>query len=339
MASAEQTIPQAPRGPRLRARDALVVVGLAVLLLVLFEGESIRDAGEELQPGVGRDVVLAVGKPVGWVGDLLPLDEAADGALGWLSSDDQLAGTGFEEPGTTAREGAVPAVTPDSFDPQALGAKPSPPRPLDTVLVTGDSLSQPLDSELARALAADAGEDVRTLREPHIGTGVSKSGFVDWGKLSAQQVKERSPEATVVFIGANEGFPMPVGGGREVECCGPEWTAEYASRARRMMSTYRQDGEARVYWLTLPLPRDPDRQEIARAVNAAIEVAAVPYRSQVRVLDITELFTPGGRYRDTMAVDGEERIVREPDGIHLNSEGAGLAAEIVRAALRRDFER
>lgn len=338
MASTEQTIPQAPRGPRLRARDALVVVGLAVLLLVLFEGESIRDAGEEMQPGVGRDVVLAVGKPAGWVGDLLPFDEAADGVLGWLSPDDDLAGTGFEEPGATTREGAVPAVTPDSFDPQELGAKPNPPRALDTVLVTGDSLSQPLDVELARELAADAGDDVRTRREPHIGTGVSKSGFVDWGKLSSQQVKELSPEATVVFIGANEGFPMP-GGGGEVECCGPEWAAEYAARVRRMMSTYRQGGEGRVYWLTLPLPRDRERQEIARAVNAAIEVAAVPYRSQVRVLDMTEVFTPDGRYRDTMAVDGKERIVREPDGIHLNSEGAGLAAEIVRAALRRDFGR
>ena len=38
-----------------------------------------------------------------------------------------------------------------------------------------------------------------------------------------------------------------------------------------MMNTYRQGGEARVYWLTLPLPRDGDLAEVARAVNAAIE--------------------------------------------------------------------
>ena len=75
-----------------------------------------------------------------------------------------------------------------------------------------------------------------------------------------------------------------------------------------MMNTYRRGGRARVYWLTLPAPRDEDRQEIARAVNAAIEVAAQPYRAQVRVLDMDELFTPGGRYRDAMEVDG-----RAPD--------------------------
>ena len=42
--------PPAP-GPRLTARDAVIVVCLAVLLLVLFGGESIRDSGEEMHPG------------------------------------------------------------------------------------------------------------------------------------------------------------------------------------------------------------------------------------------------------------------------------------------------
>ena len=87
-----------------------------------------------------------------------------------------------------------------------------------------------------------------------------------------------------------------------------------------MMNTYRQGGDARVYWLTLPLPRDRDLQEVARAVNAAIGVAAEPYRAQVRVLDMAELFTPGGRYRDAMEVDGRRQIVRDADGIHLNAE-------------------
>jgi hypothetical protein len=103
------------------------------------------------------------------------------------------------------------------------------------------------------------------------------------------------------------------------------------------MNTYRRSGRARVYWLTLPTPRDDERQEVARVVNAAIEVAAQPYRAHVRVLDMEELFTPGGRYRDAMTVDGRRQIVREPDGIHLNGRGAELAADAVLEAVRRDF--
>jgi hypothetical protein len=66
-------------------------------------------------------------------------------------------------------------------------------------------------------------------------------------------------------------------------------------------------------------------------------VAAQPFRAQVRVLDITELFTPGGRYRDAMTVDGRQRIVRDADGVHLNETGAGLAADKVLEAVHRDF--
>jgi hypothetical protein len=131
-----------------------------------------------------------------------------------------------------------------------------------------------------------------------------------------------------MFLGANEGFPM-----RGLECCGREWAAEYAFRARRVMNALRRDGAARVYWLTLPAPRDSDRREIARSVNAAIAVAASPYRAHVRVLDMAALFTPGFRYRDAM----NDEIVRESDGIHLSGRGAELAADRVIAALRRDF--
>jgi hypothetical protein len=333
--STEPTLPQPPRGPRGRSRDALVVVFLAVVVLVLFEGASVRTAGEEMQPGFERDVVEAVGEPTGWVADRLPLDEWGDDALAFLEDGGVGDDGGFDSTPSAAR-GGVPAVSPDSFDPAELGTKPKAPRALDTLLVTGDSMAMPLDVETARRVA-QSDEDVDVQRDPHVGTGISKSGLVDWGQLSTQHVRERRPDAVVVFIGANEGFPLPGPDGEDVDCCGPDWAAAYANRVRRMMNTYRQGGSARVYWLTLPIPRDDDFAEVARTVNAAIEVAAQPFRAQVRVLDMAELFTPGGRYRDAMTLDGRERIVRDADGIHLNNAGAALAAGQVLEAVRRDF--
>jgi lysophospholipase L1-like esterase len=337
VAQSEESVPKAPAGPRLSARDGMLVVAVALILLVLFKGNSIRDSGQEMQPGIERSVVLAVGRPAGWVADRLPFADVGDVLFGWISPDDDVGEEGgFSGSTGAAREGAVPPVGPDSFDPAALGAKGRRPPALKKLLVTGDSLSQPLDVTLARRLA---GEGVQVERDPHIGTGISKSSFVDWGKLSVQQTRERRPDAVVVFIGANEGFPIPVRGQGEVECCGPAWAAAYAFRVRRMMNTYRRGGSARVYYLRLPLPREKSRQEIVRAVNAAIDVAAVPYGAHVRVLDLTRVFTPGGRYRAAMSVGGERRIVRRPDGIHLSDLGAELASRIVLSALRRDYGR
>jgi lysophospholipase L1-like esterase len=332
--SPEPPVPPTPKGRRSRARDGILIVFVAALLLVLFEGSSIRDSGEEMQPGLEREVVLAVGEPAGWLSDRVPFDEWTDDALAFLEDEGVSDEGGFSASGSAAGGRAVPPVSPDSFDPADLGDKATTPE-LETLLVTGDSLSMPLDAEIARRLAeGDGGVEVQ--RDPHVGTGISKSGLIDWGRLSTQQTRERKPEAVIVFIGANEGFSLP-GPDGELECCGREWAAEYAYRARRMMNTYRRAGRARVYWLTLPAPRDDARQEIARAVNAAIDVAAQPYRAHVRVLQMDDLFTPGGRYRDAMTVAGREEIVREGDGIHLNRTGSEVAAGAVLEALREDF--
>jgi lysophospholipase L1-like esterase len=331
-----------PTARRLRARDALICVAVAIVILLLIEGASIRHTGREMSGGVERTVVRAVGEPAGWVADKLPLSDTVDDMTGWLSPDDKLTGPGgFENAAVTTVPGAggggAPApITPDYFDPTTLGAKAAQLPKLRKLLVTGDSMSQPLDAELARRLADEGG--VQTVRDAHLGTAISRTDLIDWGALSVRHATKVKPDAVVMFIGANDAYPMPGPGGKTVNCCGPQWAALYASRVRRMMETYRRDGAARVYWLTLPMPRSGPRQMVARTVNAAIGVAAQPYRSQVRVLDMANLFTPGGHYRAAMTVDGKQTIVRNPDGIHLNAAGARLAAELVETRLRSDFK-
>jgi hypothetical protein len=175
------------------------------------------------------------------------------------------------------------------------------------------------------------------ITDPHIGTGISNTVLVDWGKLSAYQVRHDHPDAIVVFIGANDGYSMSGPGGKQVSCCNAEWAAIYATRVREMLNTYRQAGAARVYWLTLPTPRDPARAEISRDVNAAIEVAAEPWEDEVRVIDTVPVFTPGGVYRDSMTINGTPTIVRQSDGIHLNDAGSSLAAKLVVRRIAQDF--
>jgi lysophospholipase L1-like esterase len=320
---------------RFRARDAVLVVLLAGVLLILFEGASIRKSGEEMNSGVGRDAVLAVGRPAGWIADRLPLASVSHSATAWLSPEPNLGGPGGFQEGGGALAGRIPPVSPEAFDPSTIGAPAPPRRPLHTLLVTGDSMSQPLDSDLAQMLAP-AG--VHVIREPHLGTGISTTFIVNWGKLAALQVKQDHPDAVVVFIGANEGFPMAASSGHEVSCCSAEWAAIYANRARQIANTYRQNGVARVYWLTLPTPREQARQLIARVVNAAIEVAVAPWAAQIRVIDTVPIFTPGTVYRDSMSVGGTQTIVRQADGIHLNEAGSSLLAGIVLARIRQDFK-
>jgi lysophospholipase L1-like esterase len=320
---------------KFRARDAIIAVAIIAGILIVCSGSSILKAGNEMNHGIGRDAVLAVGKPAGWIAGRLPLRSAANTVTDWLSPDPNLSGlSGFNDEIATGANAGVPLVTPDAFNPSQLG-DPAPPRArLHTLLVTGDSMSEPMDSYLAQTLSPDG---VRVIQDPHIGTGISTTLLVDWGKLSAYQVQHYHPNAVVVFIGANDAYSMPGPNGKLVNCCSVEWATIYAQRVRQMMNTYRQDGVARVYWLTIPTMRDPARSKITNVVNAAIEVAAEPWMAQIRIINTVPVFTPGNHYRDSMTINGQPTIVRQSDGIHLNDAGSQLAAKVVLDSVDQDF--
>jgi lysophospholipase L1-like esterase len=319
---------------RFSAKQAVAAIALVAGILILCAGGALRHAGEEMEDGWERSLLMAVGKPTDVIADNLPFQDATGDATAGLSPDADLsAQAGFSDAGLTTAAGKLPPITPDYFDPQALGEN-VPKRELQTLLVTGDSLSTPLDLELARKLAD---EGVTVERAPQLGTGISNDALVDWAQLSAQLTDDNDPSAVVIFIGANEGYPLPGANGTEVNCCGPVWAASFAGRARQMMDNFRQAGETRVYWLLVPTQRDPARGPITDAVNAAVSVAAQPWRNQIELVDLPSIFTPNNEYRASMDIDGENTIVRESDGIHLNEVGAEYAADIVLDAIDEDF--
>jgi antitoxin (DNA-binding transcriptional repressor) of toxin-antitoxin stability system len=196
------------------------------------------------------------------------------------------------------------------------------------LLATGDSMIQIIDGFLKRRLAP---RGVRVRSDAHISTGISKPSLLDWQAQARRQAATR-PDVVVMFLGANDGFPMG-----DAACCDNEaWIAEYARRARRMMASYGRGGRTRVYWLLLPTPRGGFFRETFPAVNAGIRRAAARARRDVRVIDLVAVFTPGGRYRDTMPIGGRRVRVRQSDGVHLNTTGASLAASIIIRTLRRE---
>lgn len=317
---------------RFGARHAIASIFLAAALLVVFDGHSVLKAGDEMSPGIGRTIVVAIGKPSSWIARSTPLAAGLSRATRFLNPSLALSGRGFSAAlGATGQPGEV---TPSAFPPSAIGAPAGRKRRLHSLLVTGDSMSEPLDSDLAGDLIP---KGIHVTQDPHIGTGISTTFIVNWAQLSVAQVKAYHPQAVVVFIGANDGFPMSGPGGNQVSCCSAQWAAIYANRVRQMANTYRQAGAAHVYWLTLPTPRDPARAKISRVVNAAIAVGVAPWASQVTVLNTVAIFTPGGVYRDAMKIGGVETIVRQSDGIHLNDAGSSLLARAVIAQLKRNF--
>ncbi len=225
-----------------------------------------------------------------------------------------------------ARPGAyaVEAATPYQRVRRALRVRPAGGRL--RILATGDSMIQLVDSFMReRAGRAVLRSDAR------VSTGISKPSLLDWRAHAREQVADIRPDVTVMFLGANDGFPMA-----GADCCGIPWIAEYARRARAMMRTYARGGRGRVYWLLLPAARAGLFRETFPAVNAALRQAAAGLEDDVRLIELDEVFTPGGRFRRSMKIGRKRRQVRQSDGVHLNTTGAALAAKLVVEAIRQD---
>jgi hypothetical protein len=197
-----------------------------------------------------------------------------------------------------------------------------------TVLATGDSMIQIIDSFMKERVG---GRGVKVTSDARISTGISKPFMLDWVRHARRQARRIRPDVTVVFIGANDGFPIG-----KAQCCGAAWINAYARRARLMMSAYARGGSARVYWCLLPAPRGGEFRRVYPAVNAALRRARSSERENVRLIHFEKVFTPGFRFRPVIRWHGHLVHARQSDGVHLSRSGASIAASILIHILSTD---
>lgn len=202
-----------------------------------------------------------------------------------------------------------------------------------SLLATGDSMIQIIDGFLAQRLQSDR---VGVHSDARISTGISKPFMLNWPFHAREQATHLHPDVTVVFIGANDGFPLRTSSGRRVNCCGKAWISAYAQRASGMMASYARRGAGSVYWATLPAPRSASFRRVYRAVNQALRDAARRHPGEVHLIRLASRFTPGFRFRQSILWHGRSVSVRQPDGVHLNVTGASIAATLIIQAMRRD---
>ena len=197
------------------------------------------------------------------------------------------------------------------------------------LLMTGDSMIQVVDDMERDRLAPRR----KVIEEAHVSTGLSKAGIfgLNWMHHAKAQARSIHPDATVVWIGPNEGFPID-----GASCCGAAWIKGYAARARSMMRSYRRGGFAVVYWLTLPIPRSAKLAHVMRAVNRAILRARRAAGPGVHVIDMRRTFTPHNRFQQRACYRGRCFDARQPDGVHLSLPGSRVAADIIARRLRAD---
>jgi hypothetical protein len=306
------------------AGRVLGVIAIALAIGALFNSEAMVRAGEGMQPGTTRDILLSVARPLDDVAGAIGLHLPRDGLdLAFGQEDKTASGTELEKGST--------AILRRRQDEEQGFAQPTTANPLD-VLVTGDSQAEFLGQRLTDQSPEGL---LRVTTVARNATGLTNPAFFNWEINAEQEVADRDPDAVVMAIGGNDGFNVQTADGSLYNPGEPGWETEFARRVAVVSSVLSGDGERPVYWVPPPTARDPKFNTIFASQNRAVERATESI-SALRYVDVYSTLNHG-RYSETLKIDGRRVLARQADGVHFTREGAVAAVRLILGAMAEDF--
>ncbi|MFZ0325444.1 MAG: hypothetical protein WAN48_15095, partial [Actinomycetes bacterium] len=248
--------PAAARGRSRRVPAGQVVgaVFVALTAAAALNSTAMVRAGEGMDDGVTRNLVLGVARPLDTFATKVGLDlprrglDAVFGQGAWVAegtaltdgSDDVLAlpvapsapapgpsssDAATKHPGSDAQPGtAVKLMYPQDIGGVATIAPATAKNPV-TILVTGDSLA----TYPGVAMANDVNNHAKVIVKSFNGTGLTRPDFFNWQVAAEKLTQERHPDAVVVVMGGNDGWNM-THAGASMTWGTPAWIQEYARR-------------------------------------------------------------------------------------------------------------
>ena len=176
----------------------------------------------------------------------------------------------------------------------------------------GDSLSLSLTVGFGRVTSPTL---VDFTRDTQLSSGLTRKDFLDWPQRLARLLIEDRPDVLVVMFGGND-YQDVIFNGQLLERPSQPWLDFYRSRVKEAMDLLNQPG-LQAIWVGQPVMRNDFYSEGMAHLNEIYRSEAAA-RQSITYFDTWSLFAdPQGNYTDT--IDGT--LVREIDGIHLNTEG------------------
>jgi lysophospholipase L1-like esterase len=322
----------AARSRPMAAGKALMVMVIAFTLAGLLTGADLRARANDMDPGFWRSAALLGVRPLAATSALLGLDRPLRLVDEWRGSgSDALAATGATGPGAAALDAsALTTTTTTAQGADGATRVASRGHPLK-VWVGGDSLVSRVGEALTNRGDQSGLLAVRTVSK--VSSGLCRPDYFNWPGVIADVTATQHPDVSVVLFGGNDYQDLVVDG-KEVAPFTPAWTKEYERRVTKVVQTLTADG-GRVYWLGLPVMRDPQKNVHAAALDKLYRRVVEGLPRAIYVDTWQQLSDPQGHYtayRPNAA--GTIEKVREPDGEHLTYLGGDRIAAVIIADLR-----
>jgi len=183
--------------------------------------------------------------------------------------------------------------------------------------VFGDSFGDGVYSALYRLLPAKAGFQVDKYSQPS--TGFTRYRRLDLEQHDDQQIDGQSLDVAVISFGANDRQGV-CDNGHCGALMGAFWQRVISARVESYVAMLRRHG-AQVYWVGLPVMRDPAFDTDARAMDEFYR--GLMARLDVPYIEIRPLTADAqGQYQAYYVdKDGTPKLFRAGDGVHMSMNG------------------
>ncbi len=211
---------------------------------------------------------------------------------------------------------------------------PFPPGELYNVAIIGDDMADGLLAGLNEALIGDRRLALRAKR--YILNGLNRPDFSEKIVSLEEDLKREPPQVAVVMLGAWDRVSVRDAGGKRVPVGSPEWRADYAQRADRLMKLLKRLNVS-VYWLGLPNVRRADANDDNQMINEVLRERI--FLNGMKHIDIYASFLDEQGGFDAYGPDIAGKIVRlrDGDGVYFTAAGYRKLAHFVERDLKRDL--
>jgi hypothetical protein len=329
-------------------RQMFLALAGFVAVIALLESEGLANWADRLEPGPLRSLAAPAADALNGIVQPLGLSALRGRALdiaaqaGW--SDDAVRLAHSRKPAalpsvpaaTQSGHGPTPRLAAAAVAPLAPGVPRnttlSPLVPVEqgkprVVALVGDSMmAVGLSATLMRQAAYDP--HLKFVKAFRSGTGLARPDVFNWMDEYPAMVGPEKPDVVIVAIGANDGQGFVVDG--NVQLFGTaEWRKTYQSRVADFLAMV-ESGGARVVWVGLP-PMRMDAYNARIAVINRIVYTVVSHDPRATWWNSAAYVADeAGGFREFASLrNGTTVRLRNPDGIHLSDEGAGLMSSVL----------
>ncbi len=211
---------------------------------------------------------------------------------------------------------------------------PFPDQGVYRILILGDSLGEGIWLGLANAFQKD--RSLKLFNRAKWGTGFSRRVYIGRPKEFDPMLASIRPDIVVIAVGARDAA-VPIREGRKKHLFGSaRWREIYSERLDAILQHLKRK-KAAIYWVGLPIMRDPQFNENMNTLNEMFREKA--HVNNVKFIDTWNGFVDQYGNFSPYGPDLDGRVVRlrDKDGIRFTRAGYQKLAHYVEREIRRDL--